>query len=95
MYFGTGEGFFNADGYPRVGHLEIVDGGANWSQLATDTIPVVLLCQTGLPCMPRATCMLPRAAAYSVRRIAALRSHGCWDPRLPAAHAPTISATWK
>jgi len=33
MYFGTGEGFFNADGIRGLGIWKSVDGGANWSQL--------------------------------------------------------------
>lgn len=33
MYFGTGEGFFNADGIRGLGIWKSSDGGASWSQL--------------------------------------------------------------
>ena len=33
MYFGTGEGWFNADAIEGLGIWKSIDGGANWSQL--------------------------------------------------------------
>jgi len=35
MYFGTGEGWFNADGIEGLGVWKSTDGGANWSQLSS------------------------------------------------------------
>ncbi len=35
MYFGTGEGFFNADNIQGLGIWKTTDGGTNWTQLAS------------------------------------------------------------
>ena len=37
MYFGTGEGFFNADAVQGDGIWRSVDGGVNWTQLSSTT----------------------------------------------------------
>lgn len=45
MYFGTGEGWFNADALRGLGIWKSTDGGQTWNRLASTAIPTFYYCQ--------------------------------------------------
>lgn len=45
MYFGTGEGWFNADALRGLGIWKTTDGGQTWNRLASTAIPTFYYCQ--------------------------------------------------
>lgn len=45
MYFGTGEGWFNADAMRGLGIWKSTDGGQTWNRLASTAIPTFYYCQ--------------------------------------------------